>query len=109
MNTKQHRRHQRDTELETGHALEVLERPGEALDAGVRELLEPRFGHSFADVRVHSDAAAARAADEFDARAFAVGQNIVMNTGEYAPDTPQGLSLLTHELTHTVQQRGARG
>jgi hypothetical protein len=110
MNKSRHQR-QRSSDLETAqhNALNILQQPGQPLDADTRAILEPRFGHSFADVRVHSDHAAARAADEFDARAFAVGQNIVMNTGEYAPNTPQGLSLLTHELTHTIQQRDARG
>ncbi len=88
-------------------ALSVLEQPGQALDAQTRAMLEPRFGHHFADVRVHADGAAARAADEFGARAFAVGQDIVMNAGEYDPRSVSGLELLTHELTHTIQQRGA--
>jgi Domain of unknown function (DUF4157) len=104
MNTKQHRRHQRDAELETNQALEVLERPGQALDSGVRQMLEPRFGHSFADVRVHSDSAAARSAEDLEARAFTVGQDIVMNSGEYDPNSPHGLGLLAHELAHTIQQ-----
>ena len=89
-------------------ALAILEQPGQALDAQTRAILEPRFGHNFADVRVHADSAAARAATDFGARAFAVGQDIVMNAGEYNPSSVSGLELLTHELTHTIQQRGAQ-
>ena len=90
-------------------ALSILEQPGQPLDAQTRAILEPRFSHNFADVRVHADGAAARAATDFGARAFAVGQDIVMNAGEYDPRSRAGLELLTHELTHTIQQRGARG
>jgi hypothetical protein len=108
--TRQHRQKTKDSNLEVTqqNALNVLRQPGQPLDSDVRELLEPRFGHSFADVRVHHDTQAAKAAEAFDARAFAVGQNIVLNDGEYDPDSPQGLELLAHELTHTIQQRGAR-
>src|ERR1043166_10087218 len=35
---------------------EVLRSPGQRLDGETRAFMEPRFGHSFADVRVHSDA-----------------------------------------------------
>ena len=106
MKTKQ-KTHQLEPQQQA--ALGVLERSGQPLDAQTRAILEPRFNHSFADVRVHADGAAARAADDFGARAFAVGQDIVMNAGEYDPRSVSGLELLTHELTHTIQQRGARG
>lgn len=111
MNRKQTktRSNAHDLEPQQQAALSILEQPGQALDAQTRAILEPRFSHSFADVRVHADGAAARAADDFGARAFAVGQDIVMNAGEYNPSSPQGLELLTHELTHTIQQCGARG
>lgn len=79
------------------------------LDASVRALLEPRFDHSFADVRVHAGPQAAQSAEQLDSRAYTVGQDIVMNQGEYNPNSPEGLSLLAHELTHTIQQPKLRG
>ncbi len=103
MKSNQRRReHNQDSPLETRqqNALNVLQQSGQALDASTRAFLEPRFGHSFADVRVHSDAAATAA---LDSRAFALGQDIVL--GDVNPTTPEGLEILTHELAHTVQQR----
>ena len=41
---------------------EVLSSPGRPLDAATRAFFEPRFGHDFGKVRVHSDAEAAESA-----------------------------------------------
>jgi hypothetical protein len=76
---------------------------------GVRKVLEPRFGHSFANVKVYSDAQAAQIASDLDAKAFTVGENIAFNKGRYAPEDPVGLRLLSHELVHTMQQGPVRG
>jgi Domain of unknown function (DUF4157) len=81
---------------------------GQALDPAVRATLEPQFGHSFADVRVFSDAQADRMARDVNATAFTVGQDMFFRAGEYNPESMQGRHLLAHELTHTIQQRGAR-
>lgn len=86
---------------------DILARPGQPLDAATRGLLEPRFGADFSGVRVHADAAAGRSAASLRARAYTVGSHVVFGAGEYAPDTPVGRTLLTHELTHTIQQGGA--
>ena len=70
--------------------------------------MEPRFGHDFGQVRIHSDRRAAESAAAVDARAFTVGHKIVMGAGEYAPGTAEGQRLLAHELTHVVQQHQLR-
>ena len=44
----------------------------------------------------------------FNARAFAHGRDIYFSPNEYRPDTSDGRQLLAHELTHVVQQGGAR-
>ena len=80
---------------------------GQALDPTLRATLEPQFGHSFADVRVFSDAQADRMARDVNATAFTVGQDMFFRQGEYNPESMQGQHLLAHELTHTIQQRGA--
>jgi hypothetical protein len=82
----------------------VRQGEGRPLDPTTRAFMEPRFGHDFGDVRVHADAAAAAVARAVNARAFTVGRHLVFGAGQHAPDTPQGLRLLAHELTHTVQQ-----
>jgi hypothetical protein len=82
----------------------ALRAGGKPLAPGVRRAMEARLGHSFADVRVHSDASEARA---LGARAFASGTDVVFAPGELALGTPRGRALLAHELAHVVQQRGA--
>lgn len=59
---------------------------------------------NFASVRIHSNAQAAAAATGLQARAFTLGQDIAFSPGTYAPHTPAGRHLLTHELAHVVQQ-----
>jgi len=86
---------------------EVLRSSGAPLDAGTRAELEPRFGHSFADVRVHADDRAAGSARAVGAHAYAVGPHVVFGAGRYAPGSADGRRLLAHELAHVVQQRGA--
>ena len=85
---------------------DVLRSPGHPLDAGIREAMEPRFGHGFGSVRVHADGRAARAASAVSARAFTVGSDLVFGAGNYRPETAAGKRLIAHELTHVVQQRG---
>ncbi len=85
----------------------VLGSAGQPLDPTTRGFLEPRFGHSFGDVRVHTDEQAAEAAGSVNALAFTVGRDVVFGAGQYAPGTTEGRRLLAHELTHVVQQQGA--
>jgi hypothetical protein len=85
---------------------EVLSSPGKPLDAGTRAFMEPRFGHDFSHVRVHTDEKAAQSARAVQARAYTVGQNVVFGAGEYGPGTQAGQRLLGHELTHVLQQSG---
>ena len=84
---------------------DVLRSSGQPLDAVTRGYMEPRFGHDFSKVRVHADAKAAEAAAAISARAFTSNRSVVFGSGEYAPHTPVGCLLLSHELTHVVQQR----
>lgn len=83
---------------------EVLRSPGQPLDAATRAFMEPRFGHDFSQVRVHTDKRAMKSARDVNALAYTVGQNIVFGEGNYSPTTSGGWHLLAHELTHTVQQ-----
>jgi hypothetical protein len=85
---------------------DVLRSPGAPLDRATRGFMERRFGHSFADVRVHADATAAASARAVHAQAYTVGRDIVFDSGRYAPQDRAGRGLLAHELTHVVQQRG---
>ena len=88
---------------------EVLRSPGRPLGEEARAFMEPRFGHDFSRVRVHTDARAAESARAVNAQAYTVGPNVVFGTGRYRPDSAQGRSLLAHELTHTIQQGNESG
>ena len=86
---------------------DVLGSAGQPLDAAARTWMEPRFGHDFSNVRVHTDTLAAQSAQAVNALAYTVGRDVVFGAGQYAPATARGSRLLAHELTHVVQQAGA--
>jgi hypothetical protein len=86
---------------------EALRSSGQPLNAKTRAFFEPRFGHNFSHVRVHTDAAAAESARRINALAYTVGHDIVFGAGQYAPDTQSGRKLVAHELTHVRQQSSA--
>ena len=77
---------------------------GEALDHGVRRIMEQRLGFDLGEVRVHRDGEGAPATTALNARAFTVGRDITFAPGEFRPDTASGQRLLAHELTHVAQQ-----
>jgi hypothetical protein len=85
---------------------EALRSPGQPLDAAARAFFEPRFGHDFSTVRVHSDGSVASSAHAVNARAYTRGDRIVFGAGQYSPDSDDGRRLLAHELAHVVQQSG---
>lgn len=85
---------------------DVLRSPGQPLDRETRAFMEPRFGHDFSQVRVHTDTRAANSAHAVDALAYTVGPDIVFGAGQYLPGTSASHRLLGHELTHVVQQSG---
>jgi hypothetical protein len=77
------------------------------MEAGIRGVMEQRLGHYFGAVRIHADADAAASAATIQARAYTYGRHVVMGAGQYQPHTRSGQALLTHELTHVVQQSGS--
>lgn len=81
--------------------------PGARLDTAARAFFEPRFGHDFSDVRVHTGMKAAESARAVNALAYTVGHDVVFGSGQYAPETDSGRRLLAHELAHVAQQRNA--
>ncbi|HWS85371.1 MAG TPA: DUF4157 domain-containing protein [Pyrinomonadaceae bacterium] len=89
-----------------GIVSEVLGSHGRPLDAAARDFMEPRFGHDFSRVRVHTDARAAESARAVDALAYTVGEHVVFDQGQYRPGTPEGRRLLAHELAHVAQGGG---
>jgi hypothetical protein len=88
---------------------DVLASPGQPLDAATRTFFEPRFGHDFSQVRVHSDGHAADSAQAVAAHAYTVGEHMGFATGRFNPGTREGRRLLAHELSHVVQGFGTSG
>jgi hypothetical protein len=77
---------------------------GRPLDTDTHQEMSTRFGHNFDNVRIHDDMQSARLNDSINARAFTLRNNIFFNRNEYQPNSIMGKRLLTHELTHVVQQ-----
>lgn len=85
---------------------EVLRSPGQPLDAATRSFMEPRFGHDFSKVRVHTDARSGQSAKAVRANAYTVGDQIVFADSLFDPQGASGRELLAHELAHVVQNEG---
>jgi hypothetical protein len=105
--------HGRSRLLDRTSRFEPIAKPsvpnGKQVDARLRATLEPRFGHSFADVRVHDDPDADALTRANGALALTSGRDVYFRQGEYDPSSVDGLHMLVHELAHTVQQDGNRG
>ncbi|MEO6527537.1 MAG: DUF4157 domain-containing protein [Gemmatimonadaceae bacterium] len=103
-----HHQHRAHSDAAAQRALSFANRDeGAPLATDVRQRMESRFAHSFASVRVHDGADASLAADDVDARAFTVGQNIVLGSGTRELERGASERLLAHELAHTVQNAHA--
>jgi len=81
---------------------------GGAMDKGTRSFMESRFGADFGNVRIHNDSNSHQLSKKLNAQAFTVGNDIYFNKGKYNPTSSSGKHLLAHELTHTIQQKGAK-
>jgi hypothetical protein len=84
-------------------------RAGQPLTPTIRARLERALGVELGAVRVHTDEAAAAAAEAVGAHAYTVGQDIFFADGAFQPDTQRGFRLIAHEVVHTVQQGAQTG
>jgi HNH/Endo VII superfamily nuclease toxin with a HHH motif/Domain of unknown function (DUF4157) len=82
----------------------VLSSPGRPLERSLQQDMGQRFGQDFSRVRIHTDTAAERSAQEVNASAYTVGHNIVFGVGWFMPGNNDRQRLLAHELVHVVQQ-----
>lgn len=80
---------------------------GSPLDAAIRDRLEADLDADLSSVQIHTDDEADRLSRSVHALAFTTGQHIFFRQGEYQPDTIEGLHLIAHEATHTLQQMNA--
>lgn len=93
-----------DVTTDTESQIESMRGGGQAMPDTARDFFEPRFGHDFSGVNIHTGPDADALNRSLDARAFATGGDIFFRSGEYNPDSSGGRELLAHELTHVVQQ-----
>ena len=77
----------------------VIATGGSPLDTTLRTEMEGALGADFSSVRVHSGTEAAASAKALGARAYTVGEDVVVGAGGADRQT------MAHELTHVVQQR----
>jgi hypothetical protein len=83
---------------------------GQPLSQQEQWFFRQRLGVDFNQVKIHTGPNAAIAANAVNAKAFTVGNDIVLNEGQYQPATEDGKKLLAHELVHVVQNgRGKSG
>ncbi|WP_245557534.1 DUF4157 domain-containing protein [Deinococcus peraridilitoris] len=101
-------------QLEAAAAQPVLQRiqarrgAGNPLPEAVQRHLAQELNYDLSAVRIHADSEADILAKSVHAVAFTTGSDIFFRAGTYNPNTPGGLELLAHEVTHTVQQRQGR-
>lgn len=80
---------------------------GHALAQPLRRSMETAFGGAdFSDVRVHDGPRSAELNLRLDAQAFTLGQDVYLGSGTPASSSPDGMRLMAHELTHTLQGDG---
>lgn len=77
---------------------------GTPLAAGVRSRMEDAFGRDFSSVRVHRGPEASATARALGARAYTIGEDVVVG-GAGEASSPAAQRVLAHELAHVVQQR----
>ncbi|MCA2216553.1 eCIS core domain-containing protein [Jidongwangia harbinensis] len=83
---------------------------GRPLPEEVRAEMQQRLGADFSAVRIHDDDRADRLTGEVHAEAFTTGADVFFRAGAYDPASASGRHLLTHELTHVMQNAsGASG
>ncbi len=77
---------------------------GKPLDETTKSQMEGFFGRNLEDVRIHDSHLAGEVARKLGAEAFAYGNRIFADKERFNLQTPEGLGLLAHELTHVIQQ-----
>lgn len=92
----------------TTAAIEGARGGGRPLDPATRREMEGHFDADFSQVRIHQGGQADQLNQSLSARAFTTGSDIFVGDGGLNAGSRGGKELLAHELTHVVQQGGAR-
>ena len=89
---------------ETAASINAKRGGGQALDEGISAKAGSAMGHDFSDVNVHTDSQSDQLSRQLGAKAFTTGSDIYFREGAYQPGSGDGQRLISHELTHVVQQ-----
>jgi hypothetical protein len=81
---------------------------GKPLGRALQEQMGASLGHDFSGVRVHTDEEADWLNQQLHAVAFTTGRHVFFKRGKYEPNSVGGRVLISHELTHVVQQGTGR-
>jgi hypothetical protein len=82
---------------------------GMALPSAVSDLFSRWLNIKLPPVFIHRNDVAERILNERRAEAMTIGNHIYFRTGRFEPNTPHGLGLLAHELTHVAQKSAGDG
>jgi hypothetical protein len=82
----------------------VTAEPGQPLDPTTQAQLTGLLRQPIPAVEVHTSGAADELTRQYHADAVTYGEHILLRAGRFAPQTPRGLALLGHEVTHVAQQ-----
>jgi hypothetical protein len=93
-----------EADTQIGERIRSASGKGSPLGGDVQRTLESGLGASMSGVNVHTDSEADHLAKSVDSVAFTTGSDIFFRSGAYNPGTSEGMHLLAHEATHTVQQ-----
>jgi hypothetical protein len=93
-----------DLDDETAKTINTERGSGQALDQGIAQKAGAVMDQDFSNVNVHTGDKADSLSQQLQAKAFTVGNDIFFREGEYNPGSGEGQELISHELTHVVQQ-----
>ena len=89
---------------ETASTIHSHRGSGQTLDDGIANKAGAVMGQDFSGVNVHTDNTADNLSRNLGAVAFTTGNDIFFRSGAYNPKSSDGQKLISHELTHVVQQ-----
>jgi hypothetical protein len=97
---------QSEIDEETAASINSKRGGGQSLDEGISSRAGEAMGHDFSGVGVHTDSQSDQLNKQLGAKAFTTGSDIYFKEGAYNPSSSEGQQLISHELTHVVQQSG---
>ncbi len=69
----------------------------------------PAINDTSSDVKIHTNEKAATLAEQVNAKAFTIGNQIFFNANQYQPSSAEGKKLIAHELVHATQHQHIPG